>query len=72
MDKHGHRVPTLIDPRAAVAQEYGIRWIPVTVIVDQGTIVGRAIGPRNGTARKRSSSSVVAQAIATRFRRGLL
>jgi peroxiredoxin len=47
MDKHGHRVPTLVDPRMAVAQEYGIRWIPVTVIVDrQGTIVGRAIGPR--------------------------
>jgi peroxiredoxin len=47
MDKHGHRVPTLIDPRMAVAQEYGIRWIPVTVIVDrQGTIVGRAIGAR--------------------------
>jgi peroxiredoxin len=47
MDKHGHRVPTLIDPRMAVAQEYGIRWIPVTVIVDRrGTIVGRAIGPR--------------------------
>lgn len=47
MDKHGHRIPTLIDPRMAVAQEYGIRWIPVTVIVDrQGTIVGRAIGAR--------------------------
>ena len=47
MDKHGHRIPTLIDPRMAVAQEYGIRWIPVTVIVDRrGTIVGRAIGPR--------------------------
>jgi peroxiredoxin len=47
MDKHGHQVATLLDPRMAVAQEYGIRWIPVTVIVDrQSTIVGRAIGAR--------------------------
>jgi len=47
MDKQGFRVATLLDPRMAVAQEYGIRWIPVTVIVDRhGTIVGRAIGAR--------------------------
>jgi len=47
MDKHGHRLPTLLDPRMAIAREHGIRWIPVTVIVDrQGTLVGRAIGPR--------------------------
>jgi len=47
MDKNGFRVPTLIDPRMAVAREYGIRWVPVTVIVDrQGVIVARAIGPR--------------------------
>jgi len=47
MDKHGHRLPTLLDPRMAVAREHGIRWIPVTVIVDrQSTLVGRAIGPR--------------------------
>ena len=47
MEKNGFRLPTLIDPRMAVAREHGIRWIPVTVIVDrQGTMVGRAIGPR--------------------------
>jgi peroxiredoxin len=47
MDKHSYRLPTLIDPRMTVAREHGIRWIPVTVIVDrQGTVVGRAIGPR--------------------------
>ena len=47
MDKHGHRLPTLLDPRMAIAREHGIRWIPVTVIVDrQGMLVGRAIGPR--------------------------
>jgi len=47
MDKQGHRLPTLLDPRMAIAKEHGIRWIPVTVILDrQGTLVGRAIGPR--------------------------
>jgi peroxiredoxin len=46
-EKHGHKIPTLIDPRMAVAREHGIRWIPVTVVIDRGgTIVGRAIGPR--------------------------
>ena len=47
MDKNGFRVPTLIDPSVAVAREHGIRWVPVTVIVDrQGVMVARAIGPR--------------------------
>ena len=47
MEKNGHRIPTLIDPTMAVAREHGIRWIPVTVVLDRtGVIVGRAIGPR--------------------------
>src|SRR6266540_2162673 len=47
MDKHGFRVATLIDPSMAVAREHGVRWIPVTVVIDrQGIIVARAIGPR--------------------------
>ena len=47
MEKNGHRLPTLLDPRMAVAREHGIRWIPVTLVVDrQGAVVGRAIGPR--------------------------
>jgi len=47
MEKSGFRVATLVDPRMAVAREHGIRWIPVTVVVDrQGVIVGRAIGAR--------------------------
>ena len=47
MEKNGFRLPTLLDPRMAVAREHGIRSIPVTVIVDrQGVMVGRAIGPR--------------------------
>jgi thiol-disulfide isomerase/thioredoxin len=47
MDKHGFQVPTLIDPRMTVAREHGIRWIPVTVVVDRkGVMVARAIGPR--------------------------
>jgi peroxiredoxin len=46
-ERNGFRLPTLLDPRMAVAREHGIRSIPVTVIVDrQGVIVGRAIGPR--------------------------
>ncbi len=47
MDKHGFHVATLVDPHMTVAREHGVRWVPVTVIVDrQGAIVGRAIGPR--------------------------
>jgi peroxiredoxin len=47
MEAHGHRLATLIDPKMAVAREHGIRWIPVTLVVDrQGMVVGRAIGPR--------------------------
>lgn len=53
MEKSGRRIPTLIDPRMAVAREHGIRWIPVTVVVDRsGMIVGRAIGPREWDARE--------------------
>ena len=48
LEKHGFRVATLIDPRMAVAREHGIRWIPVTVVVDRrGFIAGRAVGPRD-------------------------
>jgi peroxiredoxin len=47
MDNHGFHVATLIDRGMAVAREHGIRWVPVTVIVDRkGVIVARAIGPR--------------------------
>jgi peroxiredoxin len=46
-EKHGHKIATLLDPRMAVAREHGVRWIPVTLVIDRGgTIVGRAIGPR--------------------------
>jgi peroxiredoxin len=47
MEKNGHRILTLLDPRMAVAREHGVRWVPVTLVVDrQGMVVGRAIGPR--------------------------
>jgi len=47
LEKHGHKIRTLLDPKMAVAREYGIRWLPVTVVRDRkGTIVGRAIGAR--------------------------
>jgi peroxiredoxin len=45
--KHGHKIRTLLDPRMAVARQYGVRWLPVTVVRDRkGVIVGRAIGAR--------------------------
>ena len=48
LEKHGHKIRTLFDPKMAVAREYGIRWLPVTVVRDrQGVIVGRAIGARD-------------------------
>jgi len=35
------------DPKMSVAREYGVRWLPVTVVRDRnGVIVGRAIGAR--------------------------
>jgi len=47
LEKHGHKIRTLIDPKMAVAREYGVRWLPVTVVRDRkGVIVGRAIGAR--------------------------
>jgi thiol-disulfide isomerase/thioredoxin len=47
LEKNGFRIATLIDPKMAVAREHGIRWIPVTVVVDrQGVMVARAIGAR--------------------------
>ena len=47
IDKHGFRVATLTDPRMAVAREHGVRWVPVTIVVDRkGVMVARAIGPR--------------------------
>ncbi len=53
MVKHGHRVPVLLDPLMAVAREHGVRWVPVTLVIDrQGVVVGRAIGPREWDAKE--------------------
>src|SRR5215813_14373356 len=47
LEKNGHKIRTLIDPKMSVAREYGVRWLPVTVVRDRkGVIVGRAIGAR--------------------------
>ncbi len=47
LEKHGHKIRTLFDPKMAVAREHGVRWLPVTVVRDRkGVIVGRAIGAR--------------------------
>jgi peroxiredoxin len=48
LEKHGHKIRTLFDPKMAVAREHGVRWLPVTVVRDRkGVIVGRAIGARD-------------------------
>jgi peroxiredoxin len=53
MVKNEHRLPVLLDPRMTVAREHGIRWVPVTLVINrQGTIVGRAIGPREWDAKE--------------------
>jgi len=52
-------IRTLLDPKMAVARENGIRWLPVTLVVNRKG-VDRGPGESahaNGTARKRSSSS---------------
>jgi peroxiredoxin len=47
LEKHGNTIHTLLDPKMAVARENGIRWLPVTLVVNRkGVIVGRAIGAR--------------------------
>jgi peroxiredoxin len=47
LEKHGYTIRTLVDPGMAVARENGIRWLPVTLVVNRkGVIVGRAIGAR--------------------------
>src|SRR5437879_7673354 len=33
LEKHGHKVQTLLDPQMAVAREHGIRWLPVTLVL---------------------------------------
>lgn len=53
MEKNGHKIPTLLDPTMAIARAHGIRWLPVTLVVDRnGIIVGRAIGPREWDGRE--------------------
>lgn len=53
MAKAGHRLSVLLDPKMEVAREHGIRWIPVTLVVDRkGTVVGRAIGPREWDSKE--------------------
>jgi peroxiredoxin len=48
LEKHGHKIRTLFDPKMTVAREHGVRWLPVTVVRDRkGMIVGRAIGARD-------------------------
>jgi peroxiredoxin len=47
LEKHGHKIRTLLDPHMVVARKHGVRWLPVTLVLDRNrVIVGRAIGAR--------------------------
>lgn len=53
LEKHGYKIRTLLDPQMAVAREHGIRWLPVTLVLNRnGMIVGRAIGARKWDGRE--------------------
>jgi peroxiredoxin len=45
--EHGITFPVVVDPRGQVAQVYGVRALPTTVIADRrGQIRALALGPR--------------------------
>ena len=45
---HGLTFPVAVDPRMAVAQQYGVRALPATFLVDRrGQVRGTALGPRD-------------------------
>lgn len=45
---YGMRFPVLLDPYGKVMREYGVRVIPVTVIIDRdGFVLGRIVGGRD-------------------------
>ncbi|HEU5319646.1 MAG TPA: TlpA disulfide reductase family protein, partial [Methylomirabilota bacterium] len=44
---HGFTFPVALDPRMQVAEVYGVRALPSSVLVDRtGAIVALAVGPR--------------------------
>ena len=48
IEKHGYRIPILLDPSGKTLELFEISRIPATLIIDRnGRIVGRVIGPRN-------------------------
>ena len=48
--ERGYIAPVVLDPDGEVSDDYGIRATPtVFVIARDGTIVGRAVGPRPWT-----------------------
>jgi cytochrome c biogenesis protein CcmG/thiol:disulfide interchange protein DsbE len=48
--ERGYTAPVALDPDGRVSEDYGIRATPTTFLIARdGTIVGRAIGPRPWT-----------------------
>jgi len=53
VDKHGYTFPVLHDSRASIMKRFGVRFLPVTFLIDGGgKVIGKAVGPRDwGQAR---------------------
>jgi len=48
VDKHGYSFPVLHDSRASIMKRFGIRFLPVTFLIDgEGKVIGKAVGPRD-------------------------
>lgn len=46
--KHGYKFPVLHDSRANIMKRFGIRFLPVTFLIDgEGKVIGKAVGPRD-------------------------
>jgi len=48
VDKHGYSFPVLHDSRASIMKRFGIRFLPVSFLIDgEGKVIGKAVGPRD-------------------------
>ncbi len=67
MREHGLTFRTLLDPDAAVSDQYGVRFIPTTVLLDrEGRMIARVVGPRewDGPAARQLFAGLLNQTLA--------
>lgn len=67
MREHDLTFRTVLDPDAAVSDQYGVRFIPTTVILDRdGRMIARVVGPRewDGEAARRLFAGLLGQTVA--------